>query len=93
MLCIHLKNKPTYKIEGGLCIKCENYYCLKCLDSEYYNHIFSKYGKRQLFYLRNKRGENIQQYKENDMLALCYNCVETLNHPSTFSFIKFLCCE
>jgi len=43
--CNHLKTMPTYKIEGGYCMKCENYCCLSCLDQNYNKHILHPIGK------------------------------------------------
>jgi hypothetical protein len=96
--CIHLNQAPTYKIEGGLCMSCEKYNCYKCLDHNYNKHIFGKYGKRQLFYIHNNlrythpSSEQIKKYKDDDMLSLCFDCVEKINHPSLKNKFKFWIC-
>ncbi len=96
--CQHLKYPPTYKIEGGLCMNCEKYNCNKCLDNTYYHHIFGKYGKRKLFYIQNNTkymypiSDEIKKYKDDDMLGLCFDCVEKINHPSIKNKLKFWVC-
>jgi hypothetical protein len=103
--CSHLKLPPTYKIEGGLCMKCENYYCNRCLDSNYYQHIFSKVGKKELFKMnQNKINKNnysfkhltpdlVERLKNENMIEVCFDCVENLNHPSLIISLKAFICK
>ena len=96
-LCNHLNNQPTYKIEGGLCMSCEKYNCYKCIDFDYYNHIFSKYSKNMINSLKNKTKykftsiEQLNKYKQDEMIAVCYNCVENINHPSIYKKLLYSC--
>ena len=80
-------------------MKCEHYKCLKCLDFNYYKHVYGKYGKRQLFYITNNRKYNypntdeIKKYKQEDMLSVCFDCVEKIYHPSLINKLKFWICD
>ena len=102
--CNHLKTMPTYKIEGGCCMKCatgtfgENYCCLSCLDQNYNKHILHPIGKKYRYELENKKiykkisNEKIVEYREKEMLSICYDCVEKLNHPSIGIIFKHHLC-
>ena len=97
-MCNHLKNQPSYKIEGGLCMDCEKYNCYDCMDFSYNLHIFSKYGKTHLSKIKYKTNykftslDELNKLKDDDMLAVCYNCVEKINHPNIINKISYWCC-
>jgi len=97
--CNHLKEQPTYKIEGGLCMNCNRFICYKCLDFTYYHHIFSSFGKRKIFICNEKirkktfENEKIKKLNEDEMIAVCFNCVEKINHPTISEKISFWLCK
>ena len=97
--CNHLKHEPTYKIEGGLCMNCNKFICYNCLDLTYYHHIFNKYGKKKLFICKEEfrkesyGNDKIKKLLEDDMIAVCFNCVEKLNHPTILNRILFTLCN
>ena len=93
--CQHLNSIPTYKIEGGFCINCEKYTCYNCTDFAYKLHLFSTYGKDKIAILNRRcHLETIghmmfDKLKQDEMAAVCYDCVEKLNHPGIKAY---LCC-
>ncbi len=98
-LCQHLKNPPTYKIEGGLCMNCNNFKCIECLNFNYKSFVYGKnknYISRKIFIIENNplyrcpnEYSNIKKYKDDDMLAICFNCIEKINNPSIIDKLKF----
>ena len=100
--CLHMMAKPMCKEQGGACMKCERYFCVRCLDTSYKAHTIHPIGHRKLYHLLSKQRyqyiscELVDEFKQKDMFHLCYECVETINHPSwkeiALYWLHKLCC-
>ena len=93
--CLHMQAKPTCISEGGLCMNCEKYVCYRCIDSKYLDHVTSTIGQHMLSKLEIKKHYGsisesiIDTYASQDMLVVCWSCVEELNHPSCWNSSKY----
>ena len=94
-LCNHIKNNNNNVCETeetGFCISCNGYKCYECLNFNYNSCIQGEYGKTKLFYMKNDLVYKfpdyysfiIKSYKELNILSICYDCIERINHPSFF---------
>ncbi len=83
--------------ESGLCINCNHYKSYECLNINYHSSIYGDYGKTKLYYIENDLNYRfsgnysyiVKIYKELDMLGICFECIESINHPSLFEKLKF----